>query len=281
VTTAEFQAHPTYLDLDDLRSGVTDPAAQTDELSNVLLMASAWADGWCNQPLGAHEMVQRTRARCDRFGMVSLHADHNPVLALTGFAYGWTPTAMTSLGDLSGAWIEDARQIMVPLAAGGPWSGSLQFGAPAAGGELFVTATYTAGWVSTALAEPVSSGAGSITVVDPAGILPGSVLRLWEPGVEECVTVAGTYTAGPVVPLAVPLGSEHGAGAGLSGMPAEMRLAVINYAISQLMRPDTASEDAYPDTSLASGTRQTDPRRDGSGLVAEAQRLLAPYRRVR
>ena len=64
-------------------------------------------------------------------------------------------------------------------------------------------------------------------------------------------------------------------------MPSELRLAVINYAISQLMRPDTAAEDAYPDTHHASGTRQADSRQDGSGLVAESERILEKYRRIR
>ena len=77
------------------------------------------------------------------------------------------------------------------------------------------------------------------------------------------------------------MGFAHTAGSDLSGMPADMRLAVINYAVAQLLRPDTSSEDAYPDTRLSSGTRQADPRQDGSGLVVEAVRILTRYARVR
>jgi hypothetical protein len=64
-------------------------------------------------------------------------------------------------------------------------------------------------------------------------------------------------------------------------MPSDMRLAVTNYAVSALMRPDTSHEDSYPDTPLSSGTRQSDPRQDGSGLVKEAERILSRYQRVR
>lgn len=290
VTTAAFGAHPTYLDLGDLRSGDSSATDQTGELNNLLVMASAWADNYCEQPLAAHQNTQQQRARCDRYGFLKLHPDHTPILSFTSLAYGYTPSAMTTLTDLSDLWIEDGRNIVIPLAGGtGAWSGSLQFGAPAAGSELFVRVTYLAGWVSTTLGAGAAAGATALQVADPTGILPGQTYRIWEPGSEETVTVSTTWTPPAVttpptptsVPLAVATGNAHTAGMGLSGMPADVHLAVISYAVSQLMRPDTASEDSYPDTRFASGTRQTDSRKDGSGLVVEAERLLEPFRRVR
>lgn len=290
VSAASFKAHPTYLDLDDLRSGSASDADQTAELVNLLLMASDWADNRCSQNLGAHTAVQNCRSRIDRYGNLKIHADNNPVLSVTSVGYGWSPTALTTISATS-AWVEDGRQVVIPISGGGggAWSGSLQFGSPAIGGEVFVQLTYTAGWVATQLSADALAGATTLTVADPTGIVPGGMYRIWEPGFEEDVTVSPTWTPPaatvPIVPAAVTLASPtlfaHSSAHDFSGMPSDMRLAVTNYTVSALMRPDTAVEDAYPDTPLASGTRQTDPRRDGSGLVAEAERILSRYQRVR
>lgn len=290
VSAAAFKAHPTYLDLDDLRSGSYEDADQTAELVNILLMASDWADNRAAQNLGAHVVVQNCRARFDRYGNLKIHADNTPVLSVLTVGYGWSPTALTTVSAAS-AWVEDGRQIVIPLGGGGgAWSGSLQFGSPTSGGEVFVQLTYIAGWVASQLSAAADSGATTLTVADPTGIAPGTSYRIWEPGSEEDVTVSTSWTppptpAVPVVPTAVTLAAPtlyaHSAAHDFSAMPSDMRLAVTNYAVSTLMRPDTAREDAYPDTQLSSGTRQNDPRQDGSGLVLEAERILTRYQRVR
>lgn len=289
VSAAAFTAHPTYMDLDDLRSGSSSDADQTAELVNLLLMASDWANNRAGQNLAAHTVVQNCRARFDRYGNLRIHPDDTPVIAVTSVAYGWSPTALTTVSATS-AWVEDGRQIVIPLGgSGGAWSGSLQFGAPSPGGEVFVQLIYIAGFVATQLSAAADADATMLTVADPTGIVPGGTYRVWEPGSEEDVTVSPTWVppaaAVPIVPAAVTLASPtsfaHAAGHDVSGMPSDMRMAVTNYAVSALMRPDTAREDSYPDTSLSSGTRQRDPRQDGSGLVAEAERILSRYARIR
>ncbi|MEU0818962.1 hypothetical protein [Streptomyces mirabilis] len=289
VSAAAFKAHPTYLDLDDLRSGSASDADQTAELVNLLLMASDWADNRCNQNLSAHTVVQNCRARFDRYGNLKIHADNAPVLSVASVSYGYTPTSLTTVSATS-AWVEDGRQIIIPLGGGGgAWSGSLQFGTPTAGGEVFVQLIYAAGWVASQSTASSTAGATAVTVADPTGILPGQMYRIWEPGYEEDVTVSSSWVppaiTSPIVPTAVTLAAPtlyaHAAGHDVSGMPSDMRLAVTNYAVSALMRPDTSHEDSYPDTHLSSGTRQNDPRQDGSGLVKEAERILSRYQRVR
>lgn len=290
VSADAFKAHPTYLDLDDLRSGSASDADQTAELYNLLLMASDWASNRCNQPLNAHSVVQNCRARFDRYGNLKIHPDHTPVLRIGSVGYGWTPTALTVVNS-STAWVEDGRNIVFSLGDGAnmSWSGSLQFGTPVSGGEVFVQVTYDAAWVATTLASATDANATSLPVTDPTGVMPGASYRIWEPGAEETVTVSpdwtppavGTMPATTTVTLSAPTRNAHTAGQDFSGMPADMRLAVTNYAVSALMRPDTAAEDAYPDTRLNSGTRSQDPRKDGSGLVAEAERILARYARIR
>lgn len=291
VSAPAFKAYPTYLDLDDLRIDDESDADQTAELVNILTSASDWAANRCGQPLAAHTVTQNCRARFDRYGNLKVHPDHTPVLSVASVGYGYTPTALTTL-DATTAWIEDQRNIVFAIGSAGgamPWSGSLQFGTPVSGGEVFVQVSYTAGWVATQCAADSTAGATSLTVADPTGILPGGSYKIWEPGVEETVTVSPTWTppAATVPPqatavtLAVPTRNAHTAGSDVSGMPEDMRLAVINYAISLLLRPDTSAEDSYPDTRLSSGTRQNDPRQDGSGLVKEAERILSRYARVR
>lgn len=276
VTAAEFAAHPTYLDLDDLRINVDDPAAQTAELVNVLLMASGWADRTCNQVLAAHSVALSTRARADDDGNLMVGLPDTPFLALQSLAYGRSITAVAAVASLPACRVDRGKVLLVPTA-----------GAVTPGSAVWVDLTYTAGWANTTVTADAVSGATTLTVADPTGILPGATYRLWEPGAEEAVTVSPAWAppamtvppAPTAVPLAAPTLYAHTPGGGWSGMPADMRLAVINYGVSQLLRPDTAAEDSYPDTRLSSGTRATDPRKDGSGLVAEAERLLNPYAR--
>ncbi|WP_329143434.1 hypothetical protein OIU91_05915 [Streptomyces sp. NBC_01456] len=290
VSAAAFRAHPTYLDLDSLRPENPDPAAQDAVLTTLLLQASAWADNECDQPLGAHLNTQLTRARTDRSGMIRIHAEHGPVSTVTAFGYGWSPTSITSLSSPQ-AWVEDGTNMVFGLgAASGAWTGSLQLGFGAAPGvETFARITYVAGRVATQLMAPVTAGATSLTVADATGIVPGGQYRIWEPGFEETVTVSSLWQ--PPTPSSIPAATtvlldtatlvDHETGHDFSGMPADVRLAVVNYATALLMRPDTAAEDEFPATAMASTTRGKDSRRTGVGLVDEARRILCSYQRVR
>lgn len=297
VAPDEFRAHPTYLDLDDLRSGSSSAADQEAELNNVLLTASSWADGYCNgtadHTLAAQAVRQRTRGRYDRNGLLKIHPDRGPVRSVSSLGWGLTPTALTTAAAPD-YWDEnDGRTLVFPQAAGGAgaWSGALQFNTVRPGGEVFLQIDYVAGWVATQLGAPAAPGDRSLTVADATGVQPGETYRLWTPGAEEFVTVSAAYTPpAPVfpavsqpatVPLAGPLAGTHPAGVSFSGMSSDMRLAVIQYATALLLRPDTTSEDSFPDTPYSSNTRRNEPRRDGSGLVKEAERLLNGYRRVR
>jgi hypothetical protein len=282
VSAAAFRAHPTYLDTGGLRVDTINGADQTAELTNILLMASAWADNEADQPLGAHLYTQYQRVRCDQSGMVRLHADHTPALAVASLGYGLAPQTLTTL-DNPQAWIEAGATLVLTLGATtGAWSGSLQFGSPATGSEIFAQTSIVSGWVATV-------GATSVTVADPTGILPGSTYRIWEPGAEETVTVsplwlAPTPTAMPApaaVTLASPTLFAHTTGHDLSSMPADLRLAVTMYATAALMRPDSTAEDEYPDTALSSNTRGKDPRRTGAGLISEARKIVSSYARIR
>ncbi|MCX5239832.1 hypothetical protein OG824_31985 [Streptomyces prunicolor] len=271
VTAAEFEAHPTYLALGNLRQDNTDPAAQTAELTNILLMASAWADSECNQPLGAHLVTRSQRARVDQEGNLQLVANHFPVLAVVSVAYGSRPNALVDVPDLSGVWMEQNRLVKVPV--GLPRSTS--------GPGYYVRWTFVAGRVATQVNDEADQAASALTVTDPTGVLPGESYRLWEPGVEETVIVADDFVPptpstapDPVtVPLTSPTRYAHSPGFSFAGMTPDVRLAITSYGASLLMRPDTANEDEFPDNN-ASSTRSKDSRPTGLGLVKEARRIL-------
>ena len=284
LTTATFKAYPTYLDLQNLVSGDSNAAHQDAELYNMLLRATNWAIGQCNQPLHAHARTENRRLRPDRQGRLKWHPSDNPVKQLTALSYGYLPNALTAVADLTGVWIESDRQIVFPLAPLSPQWGALQFGPPPGQAEVYTTWTYVAGYVVTTLAGAANAGLSSLTVKDPTGIVAGDTLRIWEPGVEEAVTVAGSYIAGSTtVPLTANLANSHTSGAGISQLPADAQQAVVNYTCALLLRPDTTKEDAFPDANVSVSTRTDDSRKDGTGLVAEAIRLLRDggYGRVR
>lgn len=139
-----------------------------------------------------------------------------------------------------------------------------------------------AGHTATKLASPSAAGAATLTVADPTGIYPGDVLRLWDPGAEEAVTVAAGYAPGTAaVGLASPTIAAHAAGCGVSGLEADVHQAVILKAVSMLLREPTAASGDWPEAPYGP-TAEASRRRTRMGeLSAEACALLRPFRRVR
>lgn len=291
VTPASFKAYPSFIPLTNLRPGDVVAADQDAQLNNMLLTASQWADdqsrmGTPGGTISAHLQVDNVRLRLSRSGRISYHADHSPVTALVGLAMGASPDSLAPLTDLSNLWIEDGVQIVgYPAGAAAPALNALQFGAPVTSAEIFTRWTYVAGFVATQLATPVLAGDASFTVMDPTGIVAGTVLRMWDPGVEEAVTVAPAYVPGSTtVPIVGTFAKAHNptaAAISVSNLPTTVRQAVIFYTMALLMRPDEGVGDAFPDSRVSPSIRANDSRTDGSGLVTEAVRLLQDYNRVR
>lgn len=298
VTTGSFKAHPTYLDLLNLRSGDTNITDQDAELWNVLLMASAEVDNYLelgtpNGTLAAHTKVENTRLTPDRYGRLYFHPSHIPLLWVTSVAYGVSVTNLTTIANPN-VWVEEGREVVCDLASGGAmWSGSLQFGPPM-GAQLFTSWTYTAGYPHTLLAANVTAGATSITVTDPTGITAGNAntpatsLRIWDPGSEETVAVAPSYVPGSTtVPLTAPLANNHTMSAsapqiGVSAIPADVHLAVILWTAALLLRPASKATSQFRASSMRLSTAgEDDAYGDAAGLVAAAKETLEPYRRVR
>lgn len=284
VTVASFKASPTFLDYGVLNTASVVPADQDAELYNQLLKASTWASYTiCNLPLHAHYNTEQRRLRVGRDGLLKWLPTDLPVRLITAFSYGYSPGVanLRAVTDLSQQWIEGDAQVVMPFGPLGAGFNQIQF-SPATSSELFTQWTYLAGYANTTLTNAPILGATSLLVKDPTGILAGDVLRIWEPGKEEAVTVAAGYVTGATtLPLTSGLLNAHTIGAGISMMPPDALQAVINKTVAQLMRPDSMAEDQYPDNAPASGTRSNDARKSGGGLVAEAIGMLRSYGRVR
>jgi hypothetical protein len=275
ISPPEFIAYPNYLDLSDLIPNGS-AAQQTAELTNVLLRVTGMVRSYCRMPLGAESVTDTKLTRLDRStGMAAVKLSARPFVRVTAIRVKpWAvPGAVPVSIDPANVDAPVRGRLYVPLYGGG-LSGAVPTG-PA--GRVLVTVTYEAGYPCTVLAQPAAQGAAQVTVTNPVALLPGVELRLWDPGVEEPVTVADSYRPGSaVVPLTGPLLAAHTAGAAIDALPGDAREAFILWAMGVLARPTSGGDmDAFSD-SHGEGplTTGSDPRRTGAGLIAAAKELL-------
>jgi hypothetical protein len=292
VTPAMFAAYPTWLDLDDLIPGGA-AGLQTDVLYDALLAASDWAVGAVeDMPLHGHWVqgeTLRVRSKGSGSGRLYIRPKHVPVRGVTALSWGADPSSMTAVAlPDSSMWFEDGRRMSWIPGGGitqfrGP---ALQFGTSALPpGEIFISWSYIPGFPSALLPSGIAQNAMTVTVDDPAGILPGDVLRIYDPGISEALTVASTYVpALPTVPptvTAIPLAAgaqhAHAAATGITGFPRKAMQAVIAYTVALLMREDVSAEE--PSSPFGPGARTTGGGRGGqaAGLVNDAYGWLRPY----
>jgi hypothetical protein len=279
LTPAMFTAYPHWLDLDNLIPGGV-ANVQTDVLADVLLAATDWAVGELGEMrLDGHLVSGETQtARVLPDGRVTLMPRDVPVRAIVSLSAGWDPANLSALP------LPDPT---MRFSAGGR---VVKFRPPASlcrgrGREIFFESSYVAGFPS-ALLSPVAKGDMSVTVDDPAGILPGDVLRVYDPGTSEDWTVAGSYVPQvPTIPatatsisLASATAEAHVGGTGVTGFPREALQAVIAYGVAQLMRDDVSEEE--PASPFGPAARTTSNGRGGlgGGLINDAYGWLAPYR---
>lgn len=288
VSTASFAAFPSYAELDDLVTGVISASANNAQLNDILIMASQWVSDQVNMPVHGSVQIENKIMRPQCNGSLSWHPANNPVKSVIGLQYCYDGNfgasgSVQTVTDFSGVWVEEDAQVNLPFAAMGGTLNGLQFG-PVGGWQtpLYTTWTYHAGFPHALLGANTSIGATTITVTDPTALVAGDRLRIWEPGVEEACTVAASYAVGSTsVPLNSPLVNAHTTIATVTAIPSTLQLAVVYYTCALLMRPDSRSEDQFPDTRTGITTRSEDARRDGTGLIAEAYRQIRSYGRVR
>jgi hypothetical protein len=290
LTPAQFQAYPTWLDLDNLIPGGL-AAVQADVLADVLLAASDWCVGQCSgMPLHAHWVQnEQLRTRANGSGRVFIRPRDIPVRAITALSWGTDPAVnAVTLPDPT-MRVEDGREVsFVPGGGAQTFTGpAIQFGPQLRSGlEIWITWSYVPGYPSTVLAALCTANAGSVTVTDPAGIGAGDILRIYDAGVSEALTVASTYVpAIPTVPptaTSIPLAAStqfaHAAGVGITEMPRRLLQAVIAYGVALLMREDVSEDE--PVSAFGPAARTAPSKRTGqaAGLVNDAVGWLAAFR---
>lgn len=294
-SVASFRSAPTWLDSNDLIPGGTS-SKQDNELYNVLLRATSWCDivtgGATEHPyLGASLVTQNERIRANRWGELSIHPWQTPVQYVASIETGSAPQTLTPVPNITQLWIEDNRQIIIPLAGGAQFIG-LQFGAATVpGGMVYVSTQYAAGYFNSTLAAGTyNAGSTSVTVVNPVGLIPGTVFRINDPGSEEVVTVASSYVPGTaLVPLVgtllythtAPAATSPGTMVGVSAMPLGIEQACISYAVGLLLREDTSGQKPFAGTPFGPSTRKAAAGGKAAGLISDAEGFLYPFRRIR
>lgn len=288
LTPAMFRAFPTWLDTDDLVQNAQQ-TVQDDALSDVLFAATDWAVGELGEMrLDGHLVSGETgRARVLPTGRVTLMPRDIPLRAIISLSVGPDPASLSAVTLPDPSMTVTAGGKVVSLSACSLLGSSSVVPSFRArrGGDLYYSWSYVAGFPN-ALLSAVAKGDNSVTVDDPAGILPGEVLRIWDPGISESLTVASTYvpavpTIPPTstsIPLAAATAQAHAAGTGISGFPRKALQAVIAYAVALLMREDVSGEE--PASGFGPDARTTAGTRGGiaSGLVNDAYGWLNPYR---
>ena len=156
------------------------------------------------------------------------------------------------------------------------WNGSLGFIAVPRWGQVIVSWTYTAGWVTTRLAANAMLGATSITVETAAGIQPGMLARIVAGDAQLNVQVATTYTPGSTtVPLTAPLAAAWTAGAWFGEVPDDLKEAAI-LAVSHYIKERKGAGF----TITGRSTTPPEARHEDIGIeLVQAEEIVLRYER--
>ena len=232
ITCEEYRAAPTALNTNNLVTGggVTQ-TDQDNELAGLIGRASRWIDNVARQPLYATQLSQNEMARVDGQGNIVLKGRQDRVKSIDALSWGPTFQSVSASSTpipTSMYWIEENR-VLFSIAGGGvSWSGSLSFMSVPQYGQVAVSWTYTAGWVTTRLATAAALGASSVTVTTAAGIQPGMLIRIVDGDAQVNAQVAATYTAGSTtVPLSTPLVAAWAAGSWFGEVPDDLKEAAV------------------------------------------------------
>lgn len=258
LTVAELKRSPIYTQLHKLVPNSSD-ADRDAELGRIILRISAMINSEVRQNLAATADTETGVAVVAGDGSIRVHTLNSPIVEVRSVSLGVDPKHMVDVSDLSGVVIA-------------PWQFTLPRMSFRPGQRLHARWSYVNGFPVTVLAEDVSAGDTTITVRDATGIVAGQTLLSIEDG-KWLEHVVPSAVDGNVLTVA-PLLFQHQAGTGVSGLPDDIKNAVLTL-VSRL-------HDTW---SLAPGAIV----RDGSGAqvpgakvvraMCDAAWMLNPYRR--
>jgi len=159
-----------------------------EELQFVAQRASALADNYCMQVLGAtldteEKWTGSGLAWVDVNGYLNVHTDYWPILSVQSFQYSypmlgsitWTVPLLTDLVTLR-------ERIVYPIFLA-------QRGIP----PMRVQYTYLNGWPNTTLTTAIAAGVTALPVADATGMVAGGKLTIYDEGNTEQVTIASSW----------------------------------------------------------------------------------------
>jgi hypothetical protein len=266
ITDQEFLDAPTAVQTGDLVPG---------ELTQLIVRASSWMDGICNQVLAATNDTEFCEVR-SRFGSFSVYPRCFPIRAVTAVSVGWLPSSMVPLTSLDNLAVQNRRFVVyesaLPTAT---MQGPIQFGPRGRDRLQWVQYSYVNGYPVTVLAVSVAAGASILTVPNPPGVLPGMVLALTDDPNSEVVTVASTYIFGSAsVPLVNPTANAHAAGVPVSAMPPRLKQIAIEATAGMIAERGTnalmmSTIGGAPTASRVKGSTST-----GNAWLRRAEEML-------
>lgn len=268
-------------------------------LADICQQATGLADGYCNQVLRATsntELLTGPNFRVtvsNSTGVARCLMSRAPILQITSvqvapasaFPRQWTtvPSGLYEpevavlgvYGSSSPADSADGGQAIYIA------PGYVGWGLGRDGYRIQIT--YVNGWPHTSLTAKASAGTNTLTVDDCTGWAPvtqggqGAVGIIFDGGLQEAVTVtSASASSGPgTLTLAANLGYNHNAGVMLSTMPPQIRWACALLAASQAL-----TRGATTTTIHSTGGGSSAGSKAPEDLAAEAELILAPFRRI-
>lgn len=279
VSIAEVYNNPSSLDYSNLISGGA--TAQQSVLTEVIGRASSWIDSYTCGAWGtlcATQNAENGRVWGSRDGTLRVHPKYWPIISVDAFSYSalgyGLPSNAASITPSGNIWIEPQEFIVTP-------QGVVNWGLNAPAGittsPYYVNFLYSNGWPNTLLSASVAAGATSITPSIVTGILPGTILTIYDVPNDESIQVANTYVPGSAtVPLTSELQYNHGTTVTVTNLPPAVKeacLLLVGALIKQRGSGSLIVEDLGPATRLDTSGIQGE-----GGDIGIAAELLSPYR---
>jgi hypothetical protein len=267
VTIDEFIAAPNGINLSDIVPK-TDDNTNRQALAEVLSEASSEADQYCNQVLAATAETYVGTRPIPSDGRVLVAVANWPIVAVTGYSYGYRSDSLTAATDLSGVTIESLNTLKLPALT----SMSANF-------SLCVTVSYVAGYHNSFTQAASAAADVTVTVDNTLGLVPGMRVSIFDPlnGANELATVLSTTAT--TITFTAGLRFGHPSGVRVSMMPAAIKRAILLVA-GAIIRSKFAQSVVIPGTgggqptvTTTTGARVKDDR-------SEAEKILGNFARV-
>lgn len=260
ISAAEFKASPTGLNVNQLAPG-RDAAVNADTLATMILNASSWADGICNQVLACTTEIMFGNYRVQGDGRVLIPVTQIPIVQVNSVAIAEPGRPIDIRDDLDGTTFPAPNVVSIP------YSGI---------GRADVQIEYLAGYPNTFMTADAAQGVTVLTVTDTLGLVPGSRVTIYDPGKTEIITVLSTTAT--TITLAAATTKQHSAGTNVSALPPAVKQAVV-LLTAVLIKTRGAQAIVLQSTPGAPSTQQDmDPA--ARTLLGQAMNLLTPFKRV-